>query len=99
VLEGMTVSRGLSAIRELLDFLPCTISVRRQGSVRNVEADELRVGGAILVSPGGRVPVDGIVLNGHSYLDQSHVTGEAMPVEKTKGSLVFAGSINHREGP
>jgi heavy metal translocating P-type ATPase len=94
LLEGMTVSRGRRAIRDLLDFLPRTISVRRQGSVRDVEADELRVGDAILVSPGGRIPVDGTVLSGHSYLDQSRITGEALPVEKTAGSPVFAGSIN-----
>jgi heavy metal translocating P-type ATPase len=94
VLEGMTVSRGRGAIRDLLDFLPRTIAVRRQGSVRDVAADELRVGDAVLVNPGGRIPVDGIVLSGHSYLDQSRITGEAMPVQKTVGSLVFAGSIN-----
>jgi heavy metal translocating P-type ATPase len=94
VLEGMTVSRGRGAIQDLLDFLPRTIAVRRQGSVREVAADELRVGDAVLVNPGGRIPVDGIVLSGHSYLDQSRITGEAMPVQKTVGSLVFAGSIN-----
>jgi heavy metal translocating P-type ATPase len=94
VLEGMTVSRGRGAIRDLLDFLPQTILVRRQGSVGEVAADELRVGDAVLVNPGGRVPVDGIVLSGHSYIDQSRITGEAMPVQKTVGSLVFAGSIN-----
>jgi heavy metal translocating P-type ATPase len=94
VLEGMTVSRGRRAIQDLLDFLPRTISVRRQGSVRDVEADELRVGDAILVNPGGRIPVDGTVLSGHSYLDQSRITGEALPVEKTVGAVVFAGSIN-----
>jgi heavy metal translocating P-type ATPase len=94
VLEGMTVSRGRRAIQDLLDFLPRTISVRRQGSVRDVEADELRVGDTILVSPGGRIPVDGSVLSGHSYLDQSRITGEALPVEKTAGAVVFAGSIN-----
>jgi heavy metal translocating P-type ATPase len=94
VLEGMTVSRGRGAIRDLLDFLPQTILVRRQGSVGEVAADELRVGDAVLVNPGGRIPVDGIVLSGHSYIDQSRITGEAMPVQKTVGSLVFAGSIN-----
>jgi heavy metal translocating P-type ATPase len=94
VLEGMTVSRGRRAIHDLLDFLPRTVRVRRDGSVRDLDADELNVGDAILVNPGGRVPVDGTVLKGHSFLDQSRITGESMPVEKTVGSLVYAGSIN-----
>jgi P-type Cu+ transporter len=94
VLEGMTVSRGRRAIRDLLDFLPRTVSVRRAGAVTDLDTGELKVGDAVLVNPGGRVPVDGIVIRGHSFLDQARITGESMPVEKTTGSAVFAGSIN-----
>jgi P-type Cu+ transporter len=94
VLEGMTVSRGRHAIRDLLDFLPRSVSIRRSGGVHDVDSAELRVGDAVLVNPGGRVPVDGTVLSGHSFLDQSRITGESMPVEKTPGSPVYAGSIN-----
>ena len=94
VLEGMTVSRGRHAIRDLLDFLPRSVSVRRSGWLRDVDSAELRVGDAVLVNPGARVPVDGTVLSGHSFLDQSRITGESMPVEKTAGSAVYAGSIN-----
>ena len=94
VLEGMTVSRGRHAIRDLLDFLPRSVSIRRSGGVRDVDSAELRIGDAVLVNPGGRVPVDGTVLSGHSFLDQSRITGESMPVEKTPGSPVYAGSIN-----
>lgn len=94
VLEGMTVSRGRHAIRDLLDFLPRTVSVRRAGGVSDLDAGELRVGDAVLVNPGGRVPVDGMVISGHSFLDQARITGESMPVEKTTGAAVFAGSIN-----
>jgi len=87
VLEGMTVSRGRRAIRDLLDFLPRSVSVRRTGAVREVETDELIVGDAVLVNPGGRIPVDGTVLGGHSFVDQARITGESMPVEKTAGAL------------
>jgi Cd2+/Zn2+-exporting ATPase/Cu+-exporting ATPase len=94
VLEGMTVSRGRDAIRDLLEFLPRTVSVRRESGVRELDTDDLKVGDAVLVNPGGRVPVDGTVISGHSFLDQARITGESMPVEKSVGSLVFAGSIN-----
>ncbi len=94
VLEGMTVSRGRRAIHDLLDFLPRSVSVRRAGAVRDVDAGELKVGDAVLVNPGGRVPVDGTVIGGHSFVDQARITGKSMPVEKTAGAPVYAGSIN-----
>jgi Cd2+/Zn2+-exporting ATPase/Cu+-exporting ATPase len=94
VLEDMTVQRGRRAIRDLLEFLPREVSVRRAGSVRAVSANELGIGDAILINPGGRVPVDGTVLAGHSFVDESRITGESMPVEKTAGVPVYAGSIN-----
>ncbi len=94
VLEGLTVSRGRRAIRDLLEFLPRTVSVRRAGDVSEVDAGTLAVGEAVLVNPGGRIPVDGTVIAGHSFVDQSRITGESMPLEKIAGSFVFAGSIN-----
>jgi heavy metal translocating P-type ATPase len=94
VLEGMTVSRGRRAIRDLLDFLPRAVSVRRAGGVSEVDADTLSLGDAVLVNPGGRIPVDGTVIAGHSFVDQARITGESMPLEKSVGASVFAGSIN-----
>jgi P-type Cu+ transporter len=94
VLEGMTVSRGRRAIRDLLDFVPRQIMVRRADGVREASAEELRVGDSVLVNPGGAIPVDGIVISGHSFVDQSRITGESMPVEKASGALVYAGTIN-----
>jgi heavy metal translocating P-type ATPase len=94
VLEGMTVARGRRAIQDLLDALPRAVSVRRSGSVRDVDSDELKVGDVVLVSPGGLIPVDGLVVSGHSFVDQARITGESMPVEKMVGAAVYAGSIN-----
>src|SRR5215831_194641 len=94
VLEGMTVGRGRKAIRDLLEFLPRKVAVRRGGSIRSVSIEELMAGDAVLVTPGGRITVDGAVLAGHSFVDESRITGESMPIEKTPGADVFAGSIN-----
>jgi len=94
VLEDMTVARGRRAIRDLLDFLPRAIMVRRAGGVCELDAQALTAGDAVLVNPGARIPVDGTVIAGHSFVDQSRVTGESLPVEKTPGAGVFAGSIN-----
>jgi Cd2+/Zn2+-exporting ATPase/Cu+-exporting ATPase len=94
VLEGLTVGRGRKAIRDLMEFLPREVSVRRAGAIRPISAEDLSIGDAVLVAPGGRIPVDGTVLSGHSFVDESRITGESMPVEKTAGAHVFAGSIN-----
>ncbi len=94
VLEGLTVGRGRKAIKNLLDLLPHEATVRRAGTTQQIEADELKVGEVVLVKPGSRIPVDGVVVGGHSSVDQSTITGESMPVEKTAGVEVFAGTIN-----
>jgi heavy metal translocating P-type ATPase len=94
VLEGLTVSRGRSAIHDLLDLLPRTALVRGAGSPHEIEVSELRAGDAVLVNPGGLLPVDGVVLAGNSFVDQARITGESMPVEKLPGSYVYAGTIN-----
>jgi Cu+-exporting ATPase len=94
ILEGMTVERGRHAIRELLEYLPRTAAARRNGQVVELPVDQVRTGDLILVNPGARLPVDGTVVAGHSYVDQATITGESMPVEKTAGAGVFAGTIN-----
>ena len=94
ILEGMTVGRGRRAIRELLDLLPQTAEVRSAGRVATRSLSELGVGSVVVVRPGGRIPVDGVVAGGHSFVDQATITGESMPVEKVAGMPVFAGTIN-----
>jgi len=94
IIEGMTVGRGRGAIRQLLDLLPQSVEVRSDGQVAPRYMSEVHVGDIVLVRPGGHVPVDGVVVGGHSFVDQANITGESMPVEKIPGSRVFAGTIN-----
>src|SRR6266851_4182397 len=94
VLEGMTVSRGRRAIRDLMDFIPRSVTVRDAGGIREASTDELRAGDSVLVNPGGLVPIDGTVISGHSFVDQARITGESMAVEKLPGAVVYAGTIN-----
>jgi heavy metal translocating P-type ATPase len=94
ILEGLTVGRGRTAIRHLVGLLPTTATVRRNESWQDVETREIAFGEIVLVKPGTRIPVDGVVAGGHSFVDQATITGESMPAEKTKGTSVYAGTIN-----
>ncbi|HUI53211.1 MAG TPA: HAD-IC family P-type ATPase, partial [Terriglobales bacterium] len=94
VLEGLTVGRGRRSIRQLLDLLPGTAAVQRSGGWNDVRLEEVSVGDVVLVKPGGRIPVDGMVVGGHSAVDQATITGESLPVEKLPGSRVFGGTMN-----
>ena len=94
VLEGMTVSRGRQAIRDLLSYLPRTALVRRPAGTHELPVSEIQRGDTVLVNPGARLPVDGVVIAGHSFVDQSAITGESSPVEKASGAAVYAGTVN-----
>jgi heavy metal translocating P-type ATPase len=94
ILEGLTVGRGRTAIRHLVGLLPTTATARRNESWQDVETKEIAVGEIVLVKPGTRIPVDGVVAGGHSFVDQATITGESMPAEKVQGTSVYAGTIN-----
>ena len=94
VLEELTVGRGRRAIQDLLNLLPQQVELRRSEGVQSANLTELHIGDVVLVRPGGRVPVDGVVVTGHSFIDQAAITGESMPVEKTPGAHVYAGTVN-----
>jgi len=94
VLEGLTVGRGQTAIRRLVGLLPARATARRNGVWQEVETEEIAPGDAVLVKPGARIPIDGTVTGGHSFVDQATITGESMPAEKSAGSWVYAGTIN-----
>ncbi|WP_250635810.1 heavy metal translocating P-type ATPase [Corynebacterium pseudotuberculosis] len=89
--------RGREALTDLMTFLPETVQVRRgdEGDeVTLVPLHEVVAGDTVVVSPGGRIPVDGTVVSGKSSADQSRITGEPLPVDITVGDSVFAGSVN-----
>ena len=94
LLEGYTVGGGRRAIEKLINALPRYVTVRRNGQERELKAEELSAGEVIVIRPGERIPVDGTVTKGTSYVDQSSITGESLPIEKTEQSKVFAGTIN-----
>src|SRR5580658_1933019 len=94
VLEGLTVGRGRRAIQHLIELLPSTATVRRSGTWIDVGIQEVAINDEVLVRPGGRIPVDGKIIGGHSFVDQAPITGESMPVEKHPGAVVYAGTIN-----
>jgi Cd2+/Zn2+-exporting ATPase/Cu+-exporting ATPase len=96
ILEHLTVSRGREAIGDLLRYLPRTAIVRHDGAIREISADELAIGDAVLVNPGSLVPVDGTVIAGHSFVDEARITGESMAAEKVAGAAAYAGTVNQR---
>jgi len=93
-LEAVAKGRTSEAIRKLMDMSPKMAHVIRNGKELEIPSSEVVVGDLVLVKPGERLPVDGIVMEGNSSVDESLVTGESIPVEKAKGSKVIAGSIN-----
>lgn len=96
ILEHLTVARGRAAIGDLLRYLPQTAFVRRGGEIREVAMDEVAIGDAVLVNPGALVPVDGVVIGGHSFVDEARITGESVPAEKGAGTPAYAGTLNQR---
>ena len=94
ILEGLTVGRGRRAIQHLVDLLPSTATVRRNGTWMDVAIRQVAINEEVLVRPGARIPIDGKVAGGHSFVDQAPITGESMPVEKHAGAFVYAGTIN-----
>src|SRR6266511_4789408 len=94
LVEGYTVGGGRRAIQSLIDTLPRQVTVRRGGRERELATNEVATGETIIIRPGERIPADGLVIKGHSFVDQSSITGESLPVEKVEQSKVFAGTIN-----
>jgi Cd2+/Zn2+-exporting ATPase len=95
-LESRAMERARGAIRALMELAPAEAVVRRNDTHVKIPVDDVLVGDVVLVRPGEKIPLDGRVSAGASHVNQAPVTGESLPVEKTPGTEVFAGTINGR---
>jgi len=93
-MEMRMTSRATGALQELVKLIPPTANVQRDGGFTEVPTSEVGVGDILLVRPGGKVPIDGVIIEGASALDESMITGESRPVSKEVGDEVIGGTIN-----
>ncbi|HET8853470.1 MAG TPA: cation-translocating P-type ATPase [Ktedonobacteraceae bacterium] len=93
-LEDLTTGRARRAIAELVTLVPRTARVKREQHEEEVPVEALQPGDMVVVRPGERIAVDGVVLTGHASVNQAPITGESMAVEKSQGDGVFAGTVN-----
>jgi len=93
-LEARSLARARRAIAEVLDVTPSTADIVKSGAIKTVPVAQVAVGQTVSVRPGGRVPLDGFVTAGESAVNQAPVTGEAEPVAKGPGDVLYAGSVN-----
>ncbi|MDT0650888.1 heavy metal translocating P-type ATPase [Autumnicola edwardsiae] len=96
LLEEKAKSNTSSAIKKLMGLQPKTLKVIENGEEKEIPISEVQVGQTILVRPGEKIPVDGEVSKGSSYVDESMITGEPVPVQKSKSEKVFAGTVNQK---
>jgi len=95
-LEAVVKGKTSEAIKKLMGLQPKTATIIRDGKEIKVAISELKVGDVVIVKPGEKIPVDGTILDGHSSVDESMITGESIPVEKAKGNKVIGATINQR---
>lgn len=94
LLEDYSVERSRKSLNELVNLTPKVALAKKGNKFVETPVEEIRVGDIILVKPGGRIAVDGVVVKGYSSVNQAPITGEFMPVTKKTGDMVFAGTIN-----
>jgi Cu+-exporting ATPase len=93
-LEAVSKGRTSGAIKKLMGLTPKMATILVGDMEREIPIEDLNVGDIIIVKPGGKIPVDGIVVSGSTAIDESALTGESMPVDKKEGDSVFAATIN-----
>jgi len=94
LLEHITKSRASEAVRKLMDLQPTMAHVMRDGTEVEIPLEQVKIDDIVLVRPGERIPVDGLVVEGNSPVDQSAITGESMPVEKNAGDEIIGATMN-----
>ncbi len=93
-LEGMFRHQAISATKRLMELQPRVAIIMREGQEQMTPIRGVKLGDHVLIKPGYKVPVDGVVLEGHSSVDESMLSGESAPVSKSAGAQVFAGTVN-----
>jgi Cu2+-exporting ATPase len=96
LLEEKAKSNTSSAIKKLMGLQPKTLKIIENGEEKEIPIASVQVGQTILVRPGEKIPVDGEASKGSSYVDESMITGEPLPVQKSQGEKVFAGTVNQK---
>jgi Cu+-exporting ATPase len=94
--ESKAKTRTYTAIKMLYELSPKDCAVLKEGKEMRVSTDILEVGDLVLIRPGEKVPIDGVVIQGNTYVDESMITGESIPVSKSPGTEVISGTINGR---
>ncbi|WP_353635642.1 heavy metal translocating P-type ATPase (plasmid) [Halobacterium sp. NMX12-1] len=96
LLERYSMDRARNSLQELMDLSPDEATVKRDGEKVTVPVDDVAVGDIVVVRPGEKIPMDGEVFDGESAVNQAPITGESVPVDKTPGDEVYAGTINEQ---
>lgn len=96
LMESYASDKARNAIRALVELAPSEATVIRNGSQMRILAEQVEIGDIVLARPGEKIPVDGVVTNGSTTVDQSSITGESIPVSKKLGDEVFASTLNGR---
>lgn len=94
MLEAWTMESARRSIRELMDIAPKAARIRRGAAEVEIPVEEIRVGDIMIIRPGEKIAMDGVIIKGQSAVNQAAITGEAIPVEKGPGAEVFAGTLN-----
>src|SRR5690606_31291394 len=93
-LEGRAKGQTSQAIRKLIGLQARTARIVREGAEVEISVDDVLVGDLVVVRPGEKIPVDGVIENGHSAVDESMITGESLPIDKKIGDEVIGATVN-----